>query len=319
MLGAVTSDSAAPAAPEATFRRPAIDQCRPILVRPSGDVQIGWDPETALIITPPDRCSADTVAQLLRSLDGTQLLEEVVRAAERAGITRTAFMMLLSQLRESGALADCAARRAVAPPDLAVVGQGPIANVLLRALPELGTRVTQFTTPSQQRTQLRLLRLRPFLTVLTDAALVNPALNDFLVREHLPHLAARVRDGRALVGPLVLPGVTSCLRCADLYRTDRDPEWPHLAAQLTGSVPHANPAAVYAAAGYALSQIELVLAATHRRQTPIPPAPPAPPATLGTTVEIDPREVTMTARGWPRHPLCVCWANRPAPRGNSAA
>jgi hypothetical protein len=27
----------------------------------------------------------------------------------------------------------------------------------------------------------------------------------------VPHLAVRVRDGTGLVGPLVIPGVTSCL------------------------------------------------------------------------------------------------------------
>jgi hypothetical protein len=29
--------------------------------------------------------------------------------------------------------------------------------------------------------------------------------------DDLPHLAVRVRDGIGLVGPLVIPGVTSCL------------------------------------------------------------------------------------------------------------
>jgi hypothetical protein len=30
-------------------------------------------------------------------------------------------------------------------------------------------------------------------------------------RQGVPHLAVRVRDGTGLVGPLVIPGVTSCL------------------------------------------------------------------------------------------------------------
>jgi hypothetical protein len=32
-----------------------------------------------------------------------------------------------------------------------------------------------------------------------------------LHRQGVPHLAVRVRDGRGLVEPLVIPGVTSCL------------------------------------------------------------------------------------------------------------
>jgi hypothetical protein len=30
-------------------------------------------------------------------------------------------------------------------------------------------------------------------------------------RQGVPHLVVRVRDGTGLVGPLVIPGVTSCL------------------------------------------------------------------------------------------------------------
>ncbi|AEF42178.1 hypothetical protein AS9A_3740 [Hoyosella subflava DQS3-9A1] len=201
-------------------------------------------------------------------------------------------------------------------PAVALAGRGPLADVLAGALPDLGVRLTQFTTPNQQRSQGCIARTRPLLVVLTDSALVSPVLNDFLIREQLPHLAVRVRDGRGLVGPLVLPGATSCLRCADLYRADRDPEWPHIAAQLTGSVPHASPATVHAAAGYALSQVELVLAAARR---PNNTGPPGPPATLGATVEIDPLMVTMTTRDWPRHPLCACWTGSPDGAGNSAA
>ena len=37
-----------------------------------------------------------------------------------------------------------------------------------------------------------------------------------------------------VVGPLVLPGRSSCQRCHDLHRADRDPAWPSIAAQLTG-------------------------------------------------------------------------------------
>jgi hypothetical protein len=31
------------------------------------------------------------------------------------------------------------------------------------------------------------------------------------MRQGVPHLAVRVRDGTGLVGPLVIPGMTSCL------------------------------------------------------------------------------------------------------------
>src|SRR5690606_7857730 len=51
----------------------------------------------------------------------------------------------------------------------------------------------------------------------------------------LPHLAVTMRDGTAIIGPLVPPAGTPCLNCVDLHRADRDPQWPSLAAQLAGS------------------------------------------------------------------------------------
>src|SRR5213078_4215301 len=48
----------------------------------------------------------------------------------------------------------------------------------------------------------------------------------------IPHLVAEVRAEVGVVGPLVFPGVSACLRCLDLTRSDRDPGWPALAVQL---------------------------------------------------------------------------------------
>src|SRR5271168_3100729 len=62
------------------------------------------------------------------------------------------------------------------------------------------------------------------------------------------HLAVRVRDGTGLVGPLVVPGVTSCLGCADLHRRDRDAAWPAVAAQLRDTVGVADRATLLATA-----------------------------------------------------------------------
>jgi bacteriocin biosynthesis cyclodehydratase domain-containing protein len=52
---------------------------------------------------------------------------------------------------------------------------------------------------------------------------------------HRPHLAVLIRDTAALIGPLVLPRQTPCLRCVELARADRDPAWPALAAQLVSA------------------------------------------------------------------------------------
>ena len=57
------------------------------------------------------------------------------------------------------------------------------------------------------------------------------------MRDQRPHLAASADEAIGIVGPLVIPGRTACLRCMDLTRTDRDPAWPLILAQLAGRAP----------------------------------------------------------------------------------
>lgn len=70
------------------------------------------------------------------------------------------------------------------------------------------------------------------VAVLAPSGSLDPAVPDELVRAGVPHLLAHVREATGVVGPFVLPGRSACLRCLDLHRTDRDPAWPMIAAQL---------------------------------------------------------------------------------------
>lgn len=105
-----------------------------------------------------------------------------------------------------------------------------------------------------------------------------------------------------MVGPLVIPGLTSCLSCADLHRTDRDPAWPALAAQLREVVGIADRPTLLATAALALSQLQQIITGTRGAGAAGPP-----PATLDATLEVDVGSHTIAARRWGRHPLCGCW------------
>ena len=72
----------------------------------------------------------------------------------------------------------------------------------------------------------------PDLVVLAVDAPVDPERRNALHARSAAHLLVQVSGGTGAVGPLVLPGLTSCLRCADLHRLDRDPAWDALAVQL---------------------------------------------------------------------------------------
>lgn len=87
----------------------------------------------------------------------------------------------------------------------------------------------------------------------------------------MPHLPVRVRDRSGFVGPLVIPGVTSCLSCVDRHRTDQDAAWPALSAQRE-VIGCADRPTVLATAALALGQLARVIAGV--RGAPCPPRRP---------------------------------------------
>jgi hypothetical protein len=98
--------------------------------------------------------------------------------------------------------------------------------------------------------------------------------------------------------------MTSCLRCADLHRSDRDAAWPALAAQLRDAVGSADRATMLATAALALSQVDRVIKAI--RDGGDPRRAGEPPVTLDTTLELDVGTGSTVSRRWSRHPRCQC-------------
>ncbi|MBX9246764.1 ThiF family adenylyltransferase, partial [Actinotalea ferrariae] len=70
------------------------------------------------------------------------------------------------------------------------------------------------------------------LTVLVEHHAADPVRYSALHDAGRAHLSVVVREASVLVGPLVRPGATACLRCVDLARSRRDDRWPAVAAQL---------------------------------------------------------------------------------------
>jgi bacteriocin biosynthesis cyclodehydratase domain-containing protein len=142
----------------------------------------------------------------------------------------------------------------------------------------------------------------PDLVVLTDTFVPKPEQVDVFTSMAVPHLLVRVRDTVGIVGPLVVPGFTSCLRCADLHRCDRDECWPQLATQLAGQPQLTDLAGTHATAAFASAQALDAAAWLRGGSTQ--------PATCEVSVELDLRTATTRHRGWPPHSSCSCAAAR---------
>jgi hypothetical protein len=114
-------------------------------------------------------------------------------------------------------------------------------------------------------------------------------------RRRVPHLAVDIRDGVAMVGPLVPPAGSPCLYCVDLHRQDRDPAWPALAAQLSTGPDHPPPCSVTTLLSGVAYAVDEVLSYLDGRA----------PQTVGTTIEIS-GPGQDRRRTWTPHPSCAC-------------
>jgi bacteriocin biosynthesis cyclodehydratase domain-containing protein len=278
--------------------RHTLDPAMPVLMRPDGAVQVGWDPRRAVLVHPPDGLSAAALADLLRVMQSGVAIPDLTALAVNRGVVD------VDAVTELVASLVCAGVVTTAPPparsaSIRIHGRGPLSDLLAGALRCSGAKV--------RHSSLSHAGVRPGTTdlvVLSDYLVADPRVIRDLHDAGVPHLPVRVRDGTGLIGPLVIPGMTSCLRCADLHRSDRDAAWPAVAAQLRDAVGSADRATMLATAALALSQVDRVIKAI--RDSGDPRRAGEPPPTLDTTLEFDVSTGSTISRRWSRHPRCQC-------------
>lgn len=277
-----------------------LDPALPVLLRPDGAVQLGWDPRRAVLVRPPSGLTQAALATVLRSMQIPTTVSALRAEAARHGPVDTAELdtLLAALVAARVAVRDTSADRRCRTVSLRVHGRGPLSDLLVDSL-----RCSSAVVRTSSQPHAAVSTAGTDLVVLSDYLVADPRLVRELHTERVAHLPVRVRDGTGLVGPLVLPGVTSCLACADLHRRDRDAAWPAVAAQLRHTVAHTDRATVLATVALALSQVEQVIAAVRglaaERDLTAPP-------TLNATLELDLATGSIMRRRWTRHPLCDC-------------
>ncbi len=138
----------------------------------------------------------------------------------------------------------------------------------------------------------------PDLAVIT--APMGPDEVTSLMRDRVPHLAVRAQEAIGVVGPLVYPGHSACLRCVDLTKAAGDPAWPKILAQATQDsglpVPACDAVLALATAALAAAQVLAVLDTRGQHL----------PAAANGTLELVLPDWQWRRRGWPPSPACTC-------------
>jgi hypothetical protein len=113
---------------------------------------------------------------------------------------------LVAALVDSRVVTAMAARARTRAASIRIHGSGPLSDLLASALRCSGARIKHCSLRHAAATADT-----TDLVVLSDSLVTDPRMLRELHAARIPHLPVRVRDGAGLVGPLVLPGVTSCL------------------------------------------------------------------------------------------------------------
>jgi hypothetical protein len=303
------------------LRFPRLSADALVLERGASEWQVGLEPGRAVVF------HGDGFRAVLRLLDGSHPLPMVRDVARRVGITRPQLHAGLAALLMAGLLDERDVLPISATPSSRVrlVGAGQLGRQVAALLVDSGlgelyifddeppeplhsssalgsrgqalcsqllgrgpgtiTAVGHWSKPEAPVMDLTVVAI--------DRPEVDRLLTEHLVRTDQPHLLVRSHGSGVVVGPLVIPGRTSCVRCADLARRDADPHWPTVLNQLTRVSQTAPPALVAWAAAVTVVQALSFLAG-------------GTPETAGATLEIGSSDHAMRLRSWPAHAECGC-------------
>ncbi len=294
--------------------RPRLRADVPLIWRSDGRLQVGIGARSRTL------SGADVTEPLirwLRRIDGTREWVQLRRDADDLGVDGEAAERVLRTLHGAGAIDDAAvmpdglrwasrAERDAAFPDLAAAafayGSCETASVVIdrrmaRSIGVTGDGVLADTIR-------RLLQDSGMRSDGTDLVVLADSPHPWVVEESAhwvaPHLHVAAYGDAGQVGPLVVPGRTSCLRCAHLHRRDRDPDWPLIALQLAEALRRSPVLPIDRLLAHAIAARAVLLV---RRWADDPLAV----AAWGNrVVEVHLPDGDHVHRPAPAHPLCGC-------------
>lgn len=311
--------------------RPALKAGLLPVWRDRDTVQIGIDPRRAIAIS-----GMSETGFVIGLLDGSRSREQILAAATARGVPAEVTERILILLTAGGAIGETPATRLpglpqplpaglaseLATAELAggygdggagVLARRRAARVRVRGEPRIGRAIARLLVCASVGYVSRSASLDdeadgsggsgrdgagevPGLAVLVGRP--GPDLTWRLVIARRPYLAVSADEAIGVVGPLVIPGRTACLRCLDYARAQADPAWPLILAQVARADPGPSACDAVLAAAVAAQAAAQILTAIDRE--------PAAAAAAGGTLELELPGWQWRRRTWARHPACPC-------------
>ncbi|MDR1791161.1 MAG: hypothetical protein LBR20_05845 [Propionibacteriaceae bacterium] len=190
-------------------------------------LQLGLRGALVLTHVPPE--TPDLLIAMRRPLTHRQLERKV------PSLSSSWIDFVLSQLDSHGLLCTDAVRGL----KVAIFGPSPVADDIFQTLndrlPGSALLVDREDEPSLVPRRYLELDGHPWpeLTVFaTEVVEPDRSLTDQFYDQRRTCLIVRLAPSVAIVGPLIIPGQSSCLRCQDLFLAEADHSYPELLAQL---------------------------------------------------------------------------------------
>ena len=310
--------TAAAALPEPTgllaelraFARPRLRDDVPVMWRGPSSIQIGDDvivdrvtrAHVAWMSSLDGACSPDAIVESLTipEHEATRLIRALLAATalEDAARIPAPLRWIPQPERDVAAGRHAAALRTYRDPEVAVAATTARARTRVGVMGR-GPLVEQVTA-ALQCAGLARDDVHPGVIVLAGDGHPDAPVTIGSECPDLPHLPIAGYGDRATVGPLVIPGHTACLLCAQLHRRDADPAWPLLAVQWSQAlgglaVPTRDPLLMQLAALHAALLIRAWV-----------DLPAEPEHWSGRAIDLTLPHGHARARQVPPHPLCGC-------------
>jgi bacteriocin biosynthesis cyclodehydratase domain-containing protein len=290
------------------LRRPILRPGTHVLQRSAGQLQVGLDPESAVVL--PDTAAVRA---------GLRLLATSAARDDHADPGPLDVLDTHHHLLDSGDLMPLLGTDALSPLTTAALAREAGAGLATSMAARLRwrSRTRWFGHPAGQELRDSFIGLArsaglreasPRRVAAPDGAVLlgigepDRELVDEWARAGTPYLLVRLTEGRAVVGPFVQPGATACLRCLDAHRTDTDPAWPLLVRQYAAACAADRADGAPEPVDPLLATLALAWAARDLATF----VDGGRPSSWSATVTLHPGLSRLDTRSWLRHPGCGC-------------